>query len=326
MKSFRTWHLAALLAITMVACGSGGGGSDGDGGKPGLSYSGKTSKAKVTEQNAVSVTTGAYKVGESGSAMAFMSTVETAPAGNSGEGGSMSLSVVESLQSIVQGVEVKSVTLIFSAKVRESDTINGDCGGNAALDVTVDDQTGKFNGTMKFTKFCSDGVIFSGNTTFSGKINLTTEEMERFKFNFEELRCSYNGESFTLRGDLSFNFTSQSLTALMNILLKDNRSGKVYKLDDYKVSISEEWNYVDAVVTGKYYDPDYGYVVISTIDPLRIYDGDGWPSEGTLLCQGRDGTKARLQVISDTAFMVEADTNGDGTYDYDSGTLYWADI
>ena len=78
--------------------------------------------------------------------------------------------------------------------------------------------------------------------------------------------------------------------------------------------------------SGRYYDLDEGYVVVSTDSPFRVYDGDDWPSEGVLVVTGDGSTKARLTVLTSTTFRVEADTDGDGSYDFDSGDLNWSDF
>jgi hypothetical protein len=96
--------------------------------------------------------------------------------------------------------------------------------------------------------------------------------------------------------------------------------------------MSEGTGYVEVeIISGRYYDPDYGYVEVYTEGPLRIDDGDDWPSDGVLVVTGDTGiaggsTMARLTALSSTTYQVEADTNGDGTYDWDSGVLYWADL
>jgi hypothetical protein len=94
------------------------------------------------------------------------------------------------------------------------------------------------------------------------------------------------------------------------------------------MTLSKGTNYVDFQVSGKYYHPDYGYVNISTPTAFRIYSGSVWPSQGVLMLDGKTGiaggsTRARLTVISSNAYEVEADTDGDGTYDWNSGSLNW---
>ena len=90
-------------------------------------------------------------------------------------------------------------------------------------------------------------------------------------------------------------------------------------------------DYLEFEVSGYYYDPDYGYVVISTSIPFVIYVGDYGPSVGVLVITGNTGiaggsTKARFLALSSMTYQVEADTNGDGTYDWNSGILYWAEV
>jgi len=85
----------------------------------------------------------------------------------------------------------------------------------------------------------------------------------------------------------------------MNMLLKDNIADKVYKFENYVMTITEDTKgrYADIEVTGRYYDPDYGYVDISTPVPLRIYSGDDRPSSGEVVCTGASGTKAGLTLM-----------------------------
>jgi uncharacterized protein (DUF2141 family) len=86
--------------------------------------------------------------------------------------------------------------------------------------------------------------------------------------------------------------------------------------------------YTDFTISGLYYDPDHGYVTVSTTTPFRLYAVNSNPSQGVLIIDGRTGiaggsTKARLTAISAGTYRVEADTNGDGSYDWNSGTLNW---
>ena len=94
------------------------------------------------------------------------------------------------------------------------------------------------------------------------------------------------------------------------------------------MTLTEESSYVNVEVSGKYYDSDYGYVTITTLTPLCIYYNDSFPSDGVFVITGDTGigggsTKAQLTVLSSTTYQVEADTNGDGTYDWNSGVLDW---
>lgn len=86
--------------------------------------------------------------------------------------------------------------------------------------------------------------------------------------------------------------------------------------------------YVSFTISGTYYDHDHGYVSVSTTTPFILYSGYDHPSQGVLIIDGRTGiaggsTKARLTAITASTYRVEADTNGDGSYDWNSGTVNW---
>jgi hypothetical protein len=112
------------------------------------------------------------------------------------------------------------------------------------------------------------------------------------------------------------------------MLLIDNTTSKVFWINPYNMTIFRGSDYVDFQVSGRYYHPDYGYVDISTPTAFRIYSSSTWPSQGVLVLDGKTGiaggsSRARLTVISSNAYNVEADTNGDGAYEWNSGTLTW---
>ena len=76
---------------------------------------------------------------------------------------------------------------------------------------------------------------------------------------------------------------------------------------------------------GLEYEPDHGYVDVTTEEVFVIHDGDDWPSSGIHLIIGADGNEAKLTAIDNLSFRLEADTDGDGIYDWDSGPLLWSD-
>ena len=62
------------------------------------------------------------------------------------------------------------------------------------------------------------------------------------------------------------------------------------------------------------------------INSIKINHTDDWPSQGEFLCTGNNGTNARLVALPNEQYRVKADTNGNGSYDYDSGDLNWSDL
>lgn len=327
-KKLKMTHvvLTILLAVSLMACG----GDGGNGESPfGISYTGLTTKARIDENNAVELSTGAYQGGQIGAVFGGVGVIQT---GESGPVGcSRILKVSQVLEGSLRQVDLMSRSggTFVGAIYTESDTIYGDCGGSASFTVSVDDRTGDFSGDSNFSNYCDDGVTISGAASFSGQVDLNTEELLEFSFSFDNLTVTLSSDSFTLDGNISFDTTASSVTMTMG--LKDNNTGKVYWLEDYNMTLIGWWNYIEVEVSGRYYDPDYGYVTITTPIPLRIYDSDDQPSDGVFVITGNRGigggsTKAMLTALSSTTYQVEADTNGDGTYDWNSEVLNWFDL
>ena len=328
VKNLHYLCLAGVIAVglmTIIATGGGGGGGGG-GAAPPVTYSGLTDPAPIDENNAEDFTVGAYEGGRTGGAIGQLSVVQ--PVGNIGY--SRVLKVSQVLEASLRQVDFMSRSgETFIGKIyTETDTIDGNCGGSASYTISVDDQTGDFSGSLSFSNYCEDGVTISGAVSFSGKVDLVTEELVRFSLSFSTLSGTSGSDSFTLNGSITTDLTVYPYVMTMSMLLRDNSTDKVYWVKDYTMIVTEGAGYMDVELSGTYYDPDYGYIAFITTVPFRISYGDESPSAGTLIVTGETGsaggsTMARLTVLSSTTYQVEADTNGDGTYDWDSGILYW---
>lgn len=247
-------------------------------------------------------------------------------------GRSRVLKLAQTLEDVILQVDlnVPPSVVVSHARVPVSGTIPGDCGGNASYTIDVDEGTGDFSGTMAFNGYCSEGVTLTGSTSFSGKIDLNTEVFLQFSLSFDTVTATSDSDSFTISGSINFNYQASPLTVTMDIRLRDNSTGKVYWVNNYSISFVGGPGYVEFVVSGRYYDPDYGHVIIPIITTFRIFDGDLWPSEGVFIVEGDTGiaggsTMAQLTFHSSNTCEVDGDTNGDGTYDWNSGILDWED-
>jgi hypothetical protein len=322
-----------LLSVFLCACGGdGGGGGDGP---AGISYTGVTTPAAIDENNAQDLAIGAYQggstAGSAGGAAGGLGAVQID--GTEGTSSPRTLKLSRALEDSLRRVDLMSRSggISLGAVYEETDTVYGDCGGSASYTITVDDVNGEFSGRFNYDDYCSQGVTLSGRVSFSGEVDVDTGDILTFTFSFNNLTATSGSDSFTLRGDISYDVNDSSISVSMDMLLKDNNTGKVYWARDCTMTWTEGAGYVEFEWSGRYYDPDEGYVVVSTNTPFVIYDGDDWPSEGVLVIKGDTGseggiTKARLTVLSSTTFQVEADTDGDGSYDWDSGVLYWSDF
>ncbi len=337
MKILKGLTLVIAMSFLAIGCGSGGGGGSSSGGgggggsTPGISYTGNTSQATVTQSNAQDLSVGAYQQGQTSTAIGAMGVTSSSVRSNITRPRVLKVSQV--LNNAIKKIDVASYSsgnnsgaIHSGAIVNDTGTFNGDCGGGSDYNINVNDSTGDFSGTLNFKSYCSDNVTISGSTSFSGKINMNTGSLASLNISFSALSAVSMGDSLTLKGSIASTFTGSSASMTVNLVIQDNNSGQVYMSDNFVIAVSDFGSYADISISGLYYDPINGYVVISTPLPLRFYGSNNWPSQGVLLCTGTTGTKARLTATSSTQFMVEADTDGNGSYDYNSGSIAWSSL
>jgi hypothetical protein len=329
---------AISVFFLFLSCGGGGGGGDGGGSTTtadsptALSYTGSTSKATIDDANAVVITSSAVNGGLHGAAVngvASMTSIsDTVEAKNNN-----SLIAAMAMKNAVVNLQAASDTASASSKTvqTEQDTIDGACGGQAVGNMQVDDVAGNFSGSLDFSNYCESQVILNGNANFSGSVNTTTEQFESIKLDFNYLKANYGSTSYIFDGTISINIQATDATMTMNMYIQDSNSGDVFWIDGYRMGISADDSYYAITISGNFYDPHYGYVTVSTQQNLLVSESDMIPYSGILIAVGENGTaggptKARLTCYSSGSFQVEADTNGDGVYDWDSGDLSWSNI
>jgi hypothetical protein len=318
--------------ITM-GCSSGGGG----GSSSGLTYSGITTPAEITAENADDMAVGAFEAGSSGTAFTGIAAAND-PSQTAGKPGRpLLIDFAKNMAGVIPAIDYTAASAQeVSAELRtESGSLPpGDCGtgsSGGSYNIQINTSTGAFSGSITFSGFCEAGLSVSGKASFSGSVNVNTEELRSSTLNFDSITASSETESVTLDGRIEMSASGSTYTAAMDMLIRDNNAGGVCKIEDYQMDISDGYGYSDVTVSGRFYDPLYGYVDLETEQALRIYDYDEYPSAGILIIEGQTGsaggpTKARFSVIDQDSFQVEVDTNGDGTYDYQSGPILWDNV
>jgi hypothetical protein len=317
--------LAVSLPLSLMSCGGGGGG--------GISYDGLTTQALVTEENATTLAVGAWMGGAIGPNIDIFGAVVT---GDEIHSNSISMGVMPGVfTNMMDDLIIPSFTGgVYAGAVEQiEETLYGSCGGTATITGSADDQTGSFSGSVNFEDFCEDAFIINGRANVSGTVDLVSEEAVRFTLTFSSLTLEDEEISMTINGSFSADYTASPFEVTMSYVIRDNDLMKTYWLKDVSFELDGGMDYVDITsVTGRYYDPDYGYVELSVGTTIRIYDYGYWPSSGDLVLTGAQGTsggntEALLTFESQTEFVVDADTDGDGLYDdYSSGTMLWADL
>lgn len=321
VKLISLTSIMAFGLISFIGCSGGGGGVS-----SGINYTGVTSQAIIDENNANEIATGSLVGGEIGSNISILGAVSE----NSNLTKSpLVFNIASYFQNVIYKIEsstMQSATYL-GAIVSESDTIAGSCGGSFSISLTADDQTGNFNGSLAFNDFCEPGSTVNGSMNLSGNINVNTGEIHYFEMTFNSINMTSGQESISMNGSIDFNLQASPMRMTLSFIFKDNNLNKTYKYENFVYELTQGVGYEDMTLTGRYYDHDSGYVIIATESPLRRNEFDLWPSSGTITATGDLGTKARLNVIDSTSFFVEADTDGDGSYDdYNSGPILWSSI
>jgi hypothetical protein len=212
-----------------------------------------------------------------------------------------------------------------------SKKILGTCGGEAHYTREVDTDTGAFSGQWAFNDFCEEGVTFDGSANFSGVFNVNTYELESYTLSFSYLTATSQTESYTMDGLVDIRISGSTVTATMDMTIHDNNLDRTRKVEGYQLVFTVGYGQIEIEVSGRFYDSDYGYVDLETEESIIINEGDDYPSSGVVVLTGELGTaggatKARLTALSASLCQVEADTTGDGTYDYQSGEILWSEL
>ena len=327
-----------LAVILLVGCGGGGGGSSSE-----SPYTGVTSQADLTQDNVVEITTEAYQAGDLASS-AVIPLDQSEPASYEA-GSSRAITLVRLLRGVAERVRVpvSSPSYLLSANtaspmevVTESDTMFDGFGGSASYTITVDTDTGDFSGTFTFTGWHGEGgAQVSGTTSVTGNFNASMDEITRIRFTFHAVTMMDGLASITLTGTVELSISGLSSSATIEIYLQESGIGKTVWIHGYTMTMTEGPDenpvdgipdYTEAVVSGRIYLHDYGYVDVSTPTPFFFNPGSTYPDSGVLQVDGSLGRSAQLVVVSEvTGYFVQADLDGDpaGVYEWTSIPYPW---
>jgi hypothetical protein len=305
---------ALFLAISLVACGGGGGGPS-----AASPYTGITAAATITPANADNIVLGAFQGGDAGASLAGpLGSSAGGTQGAPAAGRPAALSLAQALKEAAGKAWSRnsaSGTAAPMAVVTESGTIDDGFGGSFTYTLSVDDQTGAFNGSFVFDDYHGDsGGAISGSVTVTGSFNFGTSSIDSLHFSFASLAMTDGFSSVTVSGSIDL-LNGNPATATETLYLTDASTGKTVWIDNFTVNVTEGSGYTDVALSGKIYLHDYGYVVISTSTPFRYLAGSTYPSIGTMIVTGSSNGRARLTVIDSASFNVDVDADGDGTYE-----------
>jgi hypothetical protein len=299
-------RLLLVLAGLSLLSGCGGGGGSSAGG--GSGYTGVTTQATVNTSNAKALSADAYSGSQVSAAVSGVAKEATDAGGQ------------QPLLQEVAGMLERSVTTIVNvpasaaksvaATVTVQNTVNG-FSGSYTYSISVDQSSGAFSGVITFNQYKETSLSFtiSGPISFSGVYSQATGTFSSLNISLNNLIGTNGSRSYSLGGSESYSTSGATKTVTMSVVLTDNVSKLTYWVKDYALTLVGSL----LTISGTYYDPAHGFVVISTVTPLTVTTIDATPTSGQLLFSGRNGTSARLTFTS-TGYIVEVDTAGNGTY------------
>jgi hypothetical protein len=297
MKHFSISITVAISMLLLQACGGGGGGGETRGSY--TTYSGLTTEARVETTNSEDLSTAAASGALQGVAANSASSAFSRP--------------TPSLENKLLEIAPKISKWIVQSKLHyaaKTTNVTGDfCdeGGTAIAD-TNDAGT---IGTITFSN-CGISDDNGGALVLNGTVDYNyTASTDSIVATFH-VTVTYGGESSAINMTLScVDTTSASPTcsASVDYVGLDNR---VYRIKDIQVSGSAASGfYVSATV----YDPDHGYVQMTTNTPITFECDNGVPGTGAVTLTGSDSTSATITFVNCSEFNV--------TIDGLTETYYW---
>ena len=205
--------------------------------------------------------------------------------------------------------------------------------GQLQIDITYNDETYAFNGTLAFTDFCLDvdgigDVDVAGGATFSGQLGFDSSD----ELNSITLNASTTSPIVATATDLSvsvslvglaFSFNEQPDGSVavslcwtsLDVDITDGTDSESIESDNVCISVSVTSAGAITVNISGTFSNDEGSLAVSTPTPITL-DAGGNITGGVLQIDGANNTAVQITYAgSGYALDVQADTDGDGEYD-----------
>ncbi len=305
-----------LIAALLPACGGGGGGDDNTGDDGGgstttssLDYSGETSEATLTSENSKELAT----AGASGAKQAI--NADSVPVVGQRSDAPVSRDEIMQefagwmagiLQGDASGQAARGVTA-----ARTQDLSQNVC-DTGSLIIEYPDSGTAGNWRVEYNQCTRTANYGSGSysSTFDGTVEGTyTEVGGGYRLEFRYVNFTVSVHSATVNYTNTFNMSMTCTASNTNgtdvscEYYSDYRGydNRTYRVSEVSVSGSASSGYSVSV---RVYDPDYGYVTVTTEIPVTFGCSDGHPDAGRIRMQGANGTVATVEFISCTQYVV----------------------
>lgn len=282
-KSILTFIVAALLS----ACGGGGGGGTS---YPSITYTGVETEAVIDQNNAADYPFVALD-GSSGTG-----SIPLAVNINSTEAsGIPDVENIEKATGVVIGLIRSDLGNSVNLVTGVTETQPGSCGGQVTI---IDNSTNtSLNGSIEFNNYCESDVF--GQITLHGKLILSgtfyldssnNPVFQSLALTVQYLKITLFDGVETISEEFSGSMTANNFDPATNeptdltITINYKYAGQVFRIVGLQVDESA------ATISGRFYNPNHGYVEIST-DPADSFYYDSFNEQfcnGTLIITGVD--------------------------------------
>lgn len=327
-----------FLLILVISCCSGcsGGSSSSVSLDQSASYSGKTTQATISADNANAFVT--FLFGEEPPAPPVQTLAKIVP-------NKISRPTISAKSIIFLN---KQLLNDFSAKKpkssrkgqllakQTSNTLNGDVSGKMTYSGDLSaNGTGSIN--FMFSNYDNgDGTIYDGGAVFDIEgYDVNNRIVTDGTIIMQKLTMRSSTATYSMFGTISTKRDTDKFSEIetYNVSVLNDSTHDAFKIENY--SIKRTYDNMNSptkcseLSSGRIYLQSHGYVDVNQDNPFIYNRFDQFnvvpESGGPLLVTGTGGTKVSITPISSTQFRTEVDTNGDDNYEL-SFNRYWTEV
>ena len=256
-----TGGLLTFVVLGITGCG-GDSGSSASVTTLRSSFTGNTSQAVVTVNNGKVLSSDAYQGVQTVSSAAAMKEA----ANNSQPSPPRVQELSAMLESSIQAAVKKS---FFTGKVVTAtvvETING-ASGYYSYNIEVNQTTGAYSGHLIFYQYKPNiySAALSGSVDCHGVYDLSNQIFTSLNITMDGLSGTRDGSTETITGTISIGQMNSTKSVTISAVLLDVGANSTYWFNNLIFAFVG----TSLTVSGTYYDPIHGYVVISQRCPVR---------------------------------------------------------
>lgn len=277
---------ALSAAVIIAGCGGGSSSSSSDFNK---SYTGKTTQATITADNARALSVDAIDTAQGSADIGITGIFKKVTDVQD------HCIKIQPVAIILKNAVVKAnykPAVAKSVALTEQGTEYG-YSGSYDYFVTGNDNTGVGSGTITFRNYeeYSGAPVISGILSFTVVLDTNTGELKSMTMSLNNISVYVDFESLTLNGSVSLSIATGKETMTMSIVTLESSTNKTYYIKDFKLELTSG---TSLTISGTFYSHDYGYVVLTTVTALSASSFDTSIYSGELLFTGANGTKAKI--------------------------------